>query len=283
MRPLSLSILASFSLALLGSSTASATSIGNGLDTGTLGSHDFAIVPGAHGHAAHWSWVATPPTDAPTVTSISYFVDSGAHGGLALSAAQIADVHADASVWSASGANILLSAAGSDAAADIHVHMDTTSACGGGAIGCAEFTFFSGHDSLLYGDSHPQHELASNTITPLFQELTMLDDSTFTGSWYSGAAGGIGGSDLDFLTVAIQEFGHHLGLEHNDSGAGHGDFGSSPMNGILPAGTTRRVLVGADTAATIHLYGVIPEPSTVALTLLGLLGLAVVGSRRSRA
>ena len=103
-------------------------------------------------------------------------------------------------------------------------------------------------------------------------------------TWYSGAAAGIGGAQLDFLTVAIQEFGHHLGLEHNDSGGPHGDFGSSPMQGTLPFGTaTRRVLVASDTAAIIHLYGVVPEPSTFALTVLGMLGLALHGSRRPRA
>ena len=283
MRRLSLlRVVTLFSFALLAPTAAYASPIGGGTDTGALGSHDSAIDPTSHGHTAHWSWLATPPTDAPTVTAVSYFLDSGAHGGAAMTAAQIADIHAAAAIWNASGANLSLTLAASDATADIHVHMDTTSGCGGG-IGCAEFTFFTGHDGLTYGDSHPQHELASNTITPLFQELTMLDDATFGGSWYSGAAGGIGGSDLDFLTVAIQEFGHHLGLEHNDSGGPHPDFASSPMNGLLAPGATRRVLVASDTAATIHLYGVIPEPSTFTLTALGILGLALQRSRRPRA
>ncbi len=286
-RRLRLCILASFALAALGPLAANA--IPSGTDTGDSGAHDFTIDPSSHGHAAHWSWVATPPTDAPTVTPISYFLHSSAHGGAAMSAAQVSDIHAAAATWSASGANLSLTSAASDAIADIHVHMDTSSACGGG-IGCAAFTFFNAHDSLLYGDSHPQHEMRSNTPPDTLgpcpgafcQELTMFDDSTFGPSWYSGAAAGIGG-DLDFLTVAIQEFGHHLGLEHNDSGGPHPDFASSPMNGLLPSGTTRRVLVASDTAATIHLYGVVPEPSTFALTLLGMLGLALHGARRPRA
>jgi hypothetical protein len=260
---------------------ADAVPIGSGIETGSFGSHDFEIDPITHEHEAHWSWVATPPTDAPSVTSISYFLHAGGHAGAGLTPAQVADVHAAAAVWNDSGANLVLSAAASDAAADIHVHMDTTSGCGV-PIGCAEFTFVTGHDALTYGDGHPQHEMASNTLSPLIQELTMYDDSTFGGSWYSGPAGGIGASDLDFLTVAIQEFGHHLGLAHNDAAAGHPDFGSSPMNGGLPSGTTRRVLVAADTAAITHLYGAVavPEPSSGFLVGTGVLGLLSLGARR---
>ncbi len=107
------------------------------------------------------------------------------------------------------------------------------------------------------------------------QTLTMI-----TGwSWYSGAsAGGIGGSDHDYMTVAIQEFGHHLGLTHpTDPGAGHPDDATSPMRGTLGTGVVNRVLVGSDIDSIVHLYGV---PSPGALSLLALSGL--VGCRRRR-
>ena len=189
-------------------------------------------------------------------------------------------MHAAVAVFNASGANVNLTLAPDDASADIHMHMDTTSACGVGALGCAAFGAF-GH-GLSYSDTHPQHKMASNTAFPGTQVLTMYDDATFGGSWYSGAAGGIPGGDFDFLTVAIQEVGHHLGLEHNDSTAGHGDFGSSPLNGLLaPGDATRRTLQISDTAALVHLYGAIPEPSTLTLAVLGIAGLAAQRRRRN--
>ena len=263
--------------------TADASPIGGAIDSSALGAHEFAIDPVTHGHEAHWSWIGTPPTDAPAVTSVSYFVHSDAHGGAAMTAAQIVDIDAAAAAWSGLSANLELVPEAVDADADIHMHMDTSSGCGPGAIGCSEFAFFVAHDALTYGDGHPQHEMLGNTVTPLFQVLTILDESTFAGGWYSGPVAGIGAAEYDFLTVATQELGHHLGLEHNDAGSGHADFGSSPMNGSLPIGlASRRIPVASDGAVLIDTYGAaVPEPSTALLIGLGWAG-AAWGGRRGR-
>ena len=101
--------------------------------------------------------------------------------------------------------------------------------------------------------------------------------------WYSGPAAGIPAGSLDFLTVAIQEFGHHLGLSHNDAAHGHpaAEIALSPMNGLLPAGNAlRRTLQPTDTAAIVHIYGAIPEPSSIVLALMAFGGLIAYGFRK---
>lgn len=278
----------------------------SGVAGGHYASHDHLIHPGIDGshtnfdgtnsipgtELAHWSWVGTSPTDAPAVTAVKYFLHNGVglHGAASpMTAPQVADIAAAAGVWNASGANVALVPVLSDAAADVHVHRDTTSGCGAGPIGCSEFAYFTSHNPAGYGAGsghpvpgdpgpHPQHKMAGNTVIPLLQKLTIYDGFT----WYSGAAGGIPNGSLDFLTVAIQEFGHHLGLGHNSAANGHAaDVALSPVNGILPSGNAlRRTLQPTDVAAITHLYGAIPEPSSIMLAVLALLGLLASGSRK---
>ena len=97
--------------------------------------HDFLFTPGSHGHSAHWSWVGTTPAD-PAPTPITYFIHSATHGGAGaggapMTAGEILDIGKAAAVWNASGAHLLLSAVGNDAAAVIHVHRRDSITCAG--------------------------------------------------------------------------------------------------------------------------------------------------------
>ena len=258
-----------------------------GLVRAHISLHDFLVDPATHDkpapptHASHWSWVN--PTPPAALTTVKYYLHN--HGGAdTLSVAQIDRIHDAAAVWNTAGANIHLLEVGVDTAAEIHVHGSGTSGCGGGAIGCAEFSFFLGHNidglgstGTGYLDGDEQHHMAGNVEAPFSflntrQVLTQLTRS----DWYTGAsAGGIGSAELDYMTVAIQEFGHHLGLAHPNETGGHptSETDISPMNGGLPAGVTRRVLQPSDIAAAQHLYGV-PEPSSFGLGIIGLVALS---------
>lgn len=256
-----------------------------GLVYAHVAEHDFLIAPGTHGdpgvEPAHWSWVASSPTDAPTVTSVPYFIHS--HVADPISATQLDRLHDAAAVWNTSGANVVLTEVFSDPAAGIHVHNDSTSGCSGGAIGCAAFSYFTSHNPSGYppGSGHPEPAHAGLThpqhLMGGLQTLTMLTGGV---TWYSGSSSTVPVGEHDYMTVVIQEFGHHLGLTHPDDPGlvPHGDQGTSPMLSGLPPATSRRVLTGSDTDAIEHLYGVIPSPG--ALSLLALSGL--VGCRRRR-
>lgn len=249
----------------------------NGITKAHIATHDQIISTTDHGHASHLTFMPSAPPSGGILT-VSYFIHSHA-GANALSAGQIARIQGAAGVWNGAGANVMLSEVLTDASADIHVHGDSTSGCGGGALGCSEFAFFTAH-SGTYADSDSHHEMASNLDGfGTLQELTQLRRS----DWYTGAsAGGIGASEFDYMTVAIQEFGHHLGLGHNSGASAHADTALSPMNGTLPFGTVRRTLQPADIAAIQHTYGVIPEPGSLMLAILGGAGLVGYGFLRRR-
>jgi hypothetical protein len=76
----------------------------------------------------------------------------------------------------------------------------------------------------------------------------------------------------DFFTVALHELGHSLGL-------GHSEVTGSVMEPVYAG--SRRSLHPDDIAGIQALYSV-PEPSSLALTALGILALAACRSRPRR-
>jgi hypothetical protein len=97
------------------------------------------------------------------------------------------------------------------AAANVTLHMDTTSAVGGYADGVLGCTTDGGAITLIAG-----------------------------WDWYAGSdAGAIGAGQYDFETVVEHELGHALGL-------GHSSDATSVMYATLASGTVRRALAAAD-------------------------------------
>ena len=264
---------------------------GLGLAGGHYESHDARLTSGApddHGHTGHWTWVK--PTPPAAVTTVNYYIHN--HGGLdALSADQILRIQEAAGVWNTSGANVSLVEVGLDTLAEIHVHGTPI-----GSLGLASFTFFTNHNvdgfgstGTGYTDGHPQHHMVGNVELPFaFSNMRQVLSMDIRADWFNGAnAALIGAAQFDYKTIAIQEFGHLLGLGHNgNASAGHAaDEALSPMNGNLPIGNAlRRTLQPSDTAAIVHLYGAIPEPtSLIVWSLLAVIGLIITYGHRRRA
>jgi len=79
-------------------------------------------------------------------------------------------------------------------------------------------------------------------------------------TWVNDELGNSGAGEYDFFTVALHELGHSLGLGHSDVS------GSIMEEGY--AGT-RRTLHADDIAGIQAIYGVVPEPATLALLGFG--------------
>ncbi len=200
---------------------------------------------------------------------------------------------------------------------NIHLHEDTTSGCGAGALGCAEFAVFIKH-SGKFADGHDNHRFAGEETNGGTAEATVLTRS----DWYTGGNLSIPSGEFDYQTVAVQELLHLVGLDHDstvydsdDETIGNTDR-RSVMHGSLGQGIVRRLMSTHDQEVLGHLYGPgqtsgdgdgggggggrpdwagrpggpnglgahnVPEPSTLVLAALGLLGsLVYCGWRRRK-
>lgn len=225
-------------------------------------------------HDSHWSWV--DPTPPSVMTTISYFIDS-ASGISILQSDRIRDA---AGIWSGSGALVSLVESFDPVTADVFINNASSSPCGifsTGSLGCAEVTYTASHNPSGYTDAHSQHLMLSNSDPFAIQEMTLLTDPGL--NWYAGIDPGlIGLTEYDYMTVALHEFGHHLGVGHS---LGHADSLVSPMQPFLGQGQTFRSLSSSDIDAINHLYGVVPIPAAVWLFGSGLLGVIVLARRKA--
>jgi len=97
-------------------------------------------------------------------------------------------------------------------------------------------------------------------------------DTTFT--WVDDPLDMVGNMQFDIYSVALHEVGHSLGLDHLEGP-------SFPPNAVMNPtyGGARRLLSQDDINGIQRLYG-IPEPSTLSLAVVLLLGLAIRPRRR---
>jgi hypothetical protein len=139
---------------------------------------------------------------------------------------------------------------------NIHVHEDTTSGCGGTALGCAEYAVYVNHTGT-FSDGHGNHLFAGEDVSGGRAEVTVLSRD----DWYTGAGLGIGPTEYDYQTVVTQELLHLVGLEHDST-----IYGSDPetlgntdrrsvMHGTLGTGIVRRLMSTHDQEVLKHLYG----------------------------
>ncbi len=208
-------------------------------------------------HTDHVTWDTDPSTDAMvTVTVLVH--DHG--NNLSTDKTDrlndaIAEVNSAATNF---GALLNLQTVTDETAAhQIHLHEDSTSGCGGSALGCAEFAIFIDHAGE-FGDGDGNHLYAGEDTSGGRAEATLL--SGF--NWYTGAdAGAIGGSQYDYQTVATQELLHLVGLDHDstvydeDSETVGNTNRQSVMHGTLAQGDVRRFMSTHDQETLVHLYG----------------------------
>jgi hypothetical protein len=131
----------------------------------------------------------------------------------------------------------------------IHLHEDTTSGCGGGALGCAEYAIFINHTGE-FTDGHGNHLYAGEDTAGGTAEATLLSRS----DWYTGTDPNsiTGSSQFDYQTVATQELLHLVGLGHDatiyadDVEVATNSDQRSVMHGTLAQDMQRRLMSSHD-------------------------------------
>ncbi len=205
-------------------------------------------------HVDHVTWDTNPNADA--LVTVKVLIHD--HGGTAPEKlARFQDAIAEVNSAFENFGVLLRLVTVTDGSQNIHLHEDSTSGCGGTALGCAEYSLFVSH-SGTFDDGHFNHLYAGEDVGGR-AEATML--SGF--NWYTGANPGlIGSSQYDFQTVATQELLHLVGLDHDST-----VYGSDPetvgntdrrsvMHGTLGQGIVRRLMSTHDQADMLaHFYG----------------------------
>ncbi len=250
-------------------------SVSGDLSEVARGTHDRLIQSGTHGHDARWTFTSGYTAEQSPHT-ITYFIHD--HGGSdSLSSDQVARIRDAADTWNGAGSSATLTEVASDDDDVVHVHGDSDSGCGSasdGVLGCAEVKFLTSHSNDPYPDGVSHHQLVRNTTSnPLRQELTMITRS----DWYAGSdPSAIPSDEFDYQTVATQELGHHLGLDHPDESGGHSSSQTddSPMNSTLSQGEVNRTLQPIDEEAVRTVHTPLPPAFGMGLAALGGLGTA---------
>ena len=211
---------------------------------------------GHNKHTDHVTWDIDPTSDG--TVSLTVLVHD--HGNLdaaklARFDAAIAEVNSASSNF---GVDLQLGKVTNPSSThQIHLHEDTTSGCGSGALGCAEYAVFINH-SGKFGDGHGNHVYAGEDTSGGTAEATMISGY----NWYTGAdLNPIGSTQYDYQTVATQELLHLVGLDHDstiyssDSEVADNTDNRSVMHGTLGQKIVRRFMSTHDQELLGHVYG----------------------------
>lgn len=213
---------------------------------------------GHNKHIDHVTWDTDPSQDS----LINVVVLVHDHGNLdANRLARINDAIAEVNSAAVNfGVNLNLTTVTDKAQShNIHVHEDTTSGCGSGALGCAEYAVYISQ-SGKFGDGHGNHLYAGEEVGDIGGKAEATVLSGF--NWYTGAnPSQIGPNQYDYQTVMTQELLHLVGEGHDSTiynsdpeTVGNTDR-RSVMHGSLGQGIVRRSMSTHDQAELLtHLY-----------------------------